>query len=179
MISRKNSDKFTVSTLPFAHTLRKDVTMRETELANANRNVLVFMRDMDLSQRDTFLNFAKKYNPKCILDFRIAPRLDSFANSRLLAFKLFKDLKVEYYDFLGRSGISSKEELTQVEHTLASSIAELWLDQASSTRPIVLFFDNEEILHTCQRLLPELKKHTFENLKIANFRSGLLSFKAG
>jgi len=167
--------------LPFPRNPNEENHESRSTGRHMNNNFVVFMRDVELSKKGAFQEFAKRYNPKCIIDIRIAPRLDAFANSRTQAFKLFEDLHVEYLDFLGRAGINSSNDIRNIETPLLESICELLLDHRSPPRPVVLFFDSDNLMTECKRMLPHAgscSANQLKDLKIADYRFGLLSFSS-
>lgn len=150
--------------------------MLTQSLNTEGRSVIVLMRASDLENRGAFSAFAKKYNPRCILDMRIAPRLDFFASTRVMAFKLFEDMHMDYFDFFGRIGVESKKNIVNFK----DSVLEIIIMLRESTeeydnRPFVLFFDSEELFIDCRKQLTStlaLQKNT--STVLAQYKSGLL-----
>jgi hypothetical protein len=140
--------------------------------------VIVFMRESELQKKGAFTEFAKRYNPQCVLDMRTAPRLDLFAGSRLLAFKLFKEMHMEYFDFFGRVGIYSKENIVNLNAHLTEALIAFHPKVKYSNRPLVLFFDNDELLKNCKNEIPNifLKHFDSSTINIAEYKSGFLAF---
>ncbi|MFK5666899.1 hypothetical protein ACI2OW_13485 [Pseudomonas shirazica] len=139
---------------------------------------LIFMRESETCKRNAFFNFSKTYNPGCILDLRIAPRLDVFHGSRKLSFDLFSDFGIEYYDFFGRIGVNSKNDTSEIELRFAEACIYLLSSNKFNSRPIVLFFDNEDIMNECCNHIHNLfNLHLLPAKKInmGEFKSGLLS----
>ncbi len=157
----------------------KDKTMSNLTSVNTTDRIIVLMRESELQKKGAFAEFAKKYRPLCMLDMRTAPRLDLFAGSRLLAFKLFDEMKMSYFDFFGRAGIYSKENIDNLSSHLAEALNSFDQDSDTKNRPLVLFFDNDELLKQCKTeidgaLIKCLKSSI---LNIAEYRSGFLSFQ--
>lgn len=177
-MNRAPKKEINVYHFPFAGLIDGDRIMRELEENQPSTNTVIFMKDTDILNKKTFSTFAKKFNPACLFDFRIAPRLDTFANTRLLAFRLFKDLEMEYFDFLGRAGVTALDEFKDMENPLAKSLDELWHSPNADTRPIIFFFDSESLLLECRRTMPRLNQHFGGKLKVADYRSGFLSFRS-
>lgn len=165
--------------------LRPEKPCNDYEFANMhtqskffNDNTLIFMKESETSKRNSFLQFTKSYDPGCILDLRIAPRLDVFYGSRKASFDTFDDFNIEYFDFFGRVGINSKEQLSEVELFFVEACIYLLNSERYRLRPVVFFFDDDEIMQTC---LNHLRSSFYLNLlptrilNIAEFRSGLLN----
>jgi hypothetical protein len=148
-----------------------------TQNAVLGGNTLVFMRESEVNKRNSFLHFSSSYDPGCILDLRVAPRLDVFYGSRQLSFRLFQKLNIEYFDFFGRVGVVSRENISDIEFSFIEACIYLLSTYHYSSRPIVLFFDNDEVLSACSRYLQNsfyLKLLPAKTLNMAEFKSGLL-----
>ncbi|NVZ52230.1 hypothetical protein HX792_17935 [Pseudomonas sp. B6002] len=140
-------------------------------------NTLVFMKESEVVKKNSFLQFSSAYDPGCILDLRVAPRLDVFYGSRQLSFSFFQKLDIEYFDFFGRMGIGSREEVSEIQFSFVEACIYLLSSERYSSRPIVLFFDNDQVLLECSTYLRDsfyLKLLPTDILNMAEFRSGLL-----
>lgn len=142
---------------------------------------VILMRELETSKKNSFVDFSKKYNPGCILDLRIASRLDVFHGSRKLSFELFDRLDIEYFDFFGRIGVNSKDQASEIELNFAEAFIYLVSADRYKSRPIVLFFDNEEILHQCSKHMENLfHLHLLptKHLNMGELKSGLLNISS-
>ncbi|MDU9413202.1 hypothetical protein [Pseudomonas sp. zfem005] len=143
-------------------------------------NALVFMMESETSKKDSFLQFSKIYNPGCILDLRMAPRLDVFYGSRKLSFISFEELNIEYFDFFGRIGVNSQEQLSRMEFYFVEACVYLLSSKRYHSRPVVLFFDDDEVMQECYGYLNNsfnLHLLPVSVLSVAEFKSGLLNVK--
>lgn len=148
-----------------------------TQRNSFNGNTLIFMRESEISKRNSFLQFSEAYDPGCIFDLRMVPRLDVFYGSRKISFSTFKELNIEYFDFFGRIGISSKNQLPQIELYFVESFIYLLSSERYKSRPIIIFFDDDEIMQECVKHLGEsLYLHLLPTrlLNMAEYKSGLL-----
>ena len=151
-----------------------------TQSKSFNGNTLIFMKESEVTKTNSFLQFSKAYDPGCILDLRIAPRLDVFYGSRKLSFSSFQELNIEYFDFFGRVGIDSKDKIPEIEFHFIEACIYLLSSDRYKLRPIVLFFDSDEILCECSKHLNNsffLNLFPTKVLNIAEFRSGLLKVR--
>lgn len=153
--------------------------MQPLSSMNTADRVIVFMRESELQKKGAFAEFAKKYSPRCVVDMRTAPRLDLFAGTRLLAFKLFNEMQMDYFDFFGRAGIYSKENIENLSIHLAEALKSFEMRPDSSHRPLVLFFDNDELLKRCKLEIDGALVKCFRSssINIAEYKSGFLSFQ--
>lgn len=152
-------------------------TNMNTQNKGFSGNTLVFMKESEVGKKNSFLQFSSAYDPGCILDLRVAPRLDVFYGSRQLSFSSFQKFNIEYFDFFGRVGIDSREDISGIEFSFIEACIYLLSSDRYSSRPIVLFFDNDEILVECSRYLRNsfyLNLLPAKILNMAEFRSGLL-----
>lgn len=148
-----------------------------TQSKSFNGNTLIFMRESETSKKNSFLQFSRAYDPGCILDLRIAPRLDVFYGSRKISFSTFKELNIEYFDFFGRIGVNSKNQLPKIELYFVEACIYLLSSERYKSRPVVLFFDDDEIMQECfKHLSSSFYLHLLPTklLNIAEFKSGLL-----
>lgn len=143
---------------------------------------VVLMREVEIEETGSFVNFARKFHPRCILDFRFSPRLDFFAGSRIRTFKLFDELHVDYLDIFGRAGITTTKSIEQIDDTFASSLDNYLSNIDIDGRPIILFFDNEDLLRQCKKILPyalSTPSNHRASLNITEYKSGFLSVQMG
>lgn len=151
-----------------------------TKKISSHKNTLVFMRESETTKKDSFLHFSKAYDPGCILDIRIAPRLDVFFGSRNLSFSSFKEFDIKYFDFLGGVGIDSREQIPKIEQPFIEACIYLLSSDTYNSRPIVLFFDDNNTLSRCSTYLSNsLFSDSLpdKSLNIAEFKSGLLKIR--
>ncbi|WP_129441258.1 hypothetical protein [Pseudomonas sp. ACM7] len=149
---------------------------------NSSMRTVVLMREVEIEKNGSFADFARKFRPRCILDFRFSPRLDFFAGSRVRAFKLFDELHVEYLDIFGRAGINTNRSMEQMDDAFLKSLDHYLSNLETDGRPIILFFDNEDLLRQCKKILPYAftapnTHHT--QLNITEYKSGFLSVQTG
>lgn len=148
-----------------------------TQSKSFNGNTLIFMSENETSKKNAFLQFSRNYNPGCILDLRVTPRLDVFYGSRKISFSTFNELNIEYFDFFGRVGISSKNQLSEIEFYFVEACIYFLSSERYNSRPVVLFFDDDEVMSECFKYLSSsfyLHLLPTRTLNIAEFKSGLL-----
>lgn len=152
--------------------------MSNISAAPAAMGTVVLMREPEMTKTGAFSEFAKRYRPCRVLDLRLFPRLDFFAGSRVRTFKLFEELHIEYLDFFGREAINPNES-NKEKALLILEFLKLFLSEPKENDgPIVLFFDNENLLLECKNFLPLAfsKIHNTKiNTNIAEYKSGFLS----
>lgn len=151
-----------------------------TQSIGLGRNTLIFMRESETTKKDAFLQFSRSYSPGCILDLRIAPRLDVFYGSRKLSFDSFKEFDIDYFDFFGRIGVESNGQIPSVEFNFVEACIYFLSSDRYQSRPIVLFFDNDETLYELSKCLSNsfyLDLLPIKTLNIAEYKSGLLKIK--
>lgn len=159
---------------------RRDVDSVDFGVKESAARTLVFMREEETAKRNSFLQFSLDYSPGCILDFRLAPRLDVFYGSRKLSFSAFEEFDIEYFDFFGRIGVDSRDRISEMELYFVEACVYLLSSERYRSRPVVLFFDSDEIMEDCLGYL----RHSFyfhlipaRVLNVAEFKSGLLDVK--
>ena len=140
-------------------------------------STLIFVRESDFAKSGSFIDFAKRYRPSCFFDLRFSPRLDFFAGSRLLTFRLFDELSIDYFDLSGSIGNGCKS-------TLLSDFLELLSDPGiytfrgsdSPPKTAIILFDDELLLREWKINLPNSFQHSHRRaVNIAEYKSGFLS----
>ncbi len=145
-----------------------------------NIETLILLRESEISKKGTFNTFAKRFRPSYVIDLRSVPRLDLLAGSRALAFRLFEELDIEYFDFFGRLEIGFHDNLEEIENHLIKSFHSICKKQKNVQRPLVLFFDNESLLQNFRQTLPQTLISNSNSLNrcsfsITEYKSGFLS----
>lgn len=177
---RKHGNLYTItgSNSKTGYSALGDNAMAQISSTKTTEPVIVFMRESELQKKGAFAEFARRYHPQCVLDMRTAPRLDLFAGSRLLAFKLFEEMQMEYFDFFGRAGIYAKENIVDLNAHLSNALIAFHAKIKHNNRPLVLFFDSDDLLKICRNDVPNifLKHLNLKTVNIAEYRSGFLAF---
>jgi len=108
---------------------------------------VILMHDTELPSSDAFITFVENYQPKWLLDVRVAPRMDFIAPTRALALKSLSSLQVNYVDVLGRVQ-NQNEWLSFIESLLRSG--------NGGQGPHVFIFDDRSMLDEARAQLPSM-----------------------
>lgn len=95
--------------------------------------------------RRSFEVFTEVTQPQAIIDLRIAPRLDFVANTRALALRTLELDDINYLDVRGRFEQRSIAGPAWFS-SLLGEVKSLFAALEISHRPILLFFDDSELL---------------------------------
>ncbi|NVM89663.1 hypothetical protein FHT32_003320 [Variovorax sp. SG517] len=107
-------------------------------------NVVLVFAD-HFGRRHLFRAFAEQTRPHLIVDVRIAPRLDFIANTRALALRSLELDDIGYLDVRGRFEQNAMKGSSSFED-LAAELRKLLTSLEISHRPILMFFDDMELL---------------------------------
>ena len=156
-----------------------DLYRQQSERSSGPLRSVVLVRESEMSAGGaSFVRFAKVFRPECVLDLRIAPRLDFIGGSRAHAFRLFRELDIEYVDVLGRLGIASKDDFSSIDEGKSTGLARWIESQFSGERPLVCVFDDSEVLSKCRSTFSTaISSFIFgrPNTSIAQYKAGLLA----
>ncbi|MBK1977312.1 hypothetical protein JE034_00450 [Achromobacter xylosoxidans] len=132
-----------------------------------SRSVML-VHETDLNSPEAFEIFVEYYQPKWLLDIRIAPRMDFIAPTRALALRMLSALDVNYVDVFGRISDASRW-LEFVENLVQSH------DRAKGLYAIV--FDDQCNLQDAKLQLPPLFRRLLktESISVSTFQRELLA----
>lgn len=117
--------------------------------------LLIFTDTCELSA-EHFVQLLSQARPTFVLDIRPTPRFDMGRLNRRLAFEIFRENHIRYVDVAGLAGVSSKWDANLNPSFLAESINKtLQIKGASSEGPIVLLFDNRDLLNSAMEVFPK------------------------
>ncbi|MBV7498809.1 hypothetical protein [Achromobacter sp. ACM05] len=144
---------------------RKDVQLR---LPFEDGLSVMLVHEADLNFPAVFEEFIARYQPKWLLDIRVAPRMDFVAPTRASALRVLSALKVNYVDVLGRIGDTSK---------WLQFIENLVQDQNQAEGLYAIVFDDRSILQDARRHLSSLvcQQTQTESVSVSTFRRELLA----
>ncbi|KVP02348.1 hypothetical protein WJ83_11395 [Burkholderia ubonensis] len=133
-----------------------------------SEDYVVLMHDAEIPSSDAFIMFIEHYQPKWLVDVRIAPRMDFIAPSRALALKSLSTLRVNYVDVLGRVQNAS-EWLTFVESLLRSA--------NGAEGPYAFIFDDRSALREARVQLPSMLREldSARNVCVSTFTKDLIA----
>lgn len=154
--------------------------MFNTPATTSSKNLIVLMREPEMVKSGAFIEFAKRYRPCQILDLRLFPRLDFFAGSRIRTFKFFEELQIEYLDFFGREATTSNDSDIKKTLLILDFLHSLLIEPTHPKGPIILFFDNDNLLSECKKKLSSHINETYKTTikaDIGEYKSGFLSMQ--
>lgn len=122
---------------------------------------LIFSMEQSILRANEFNALVGKYNPKVFFDLRIAPRLDFVAPSRVVAFKIFSELKLSYVDVFGALGVNSYNAMQASPEMWSELVGESLLSLRSRNMTSMFVFDDIDILNRANFILPSFLKRTF------------------
>lgn len=133
-----------------------------------DEKAVVLIHESDLYSPEAFDIFVERYQPKWLLDIRVAPRMDFVAPTRALALRTLSALNVNYVDVLGSVNNTSNwlqfiEDLLQSQNRIEGLYA--------------IIFDDQSTLQDAGLLLPSLlnQRVTAESISISTFHRDLIA----
>jgi len=133
-----------------------------------SEDFIVLMHETEIPSSDAFITFIEHYQPKWLLDVRVAPRMDFIAPSRTLALKILSTLQVNYVDVLGRVQ-NTNEWLTFVELLLQSD--------NGAEGPYAFIFDDRSALSEARVQLPLILRilDSARNVNVSTYSKDLIA----
>lgn len=107
-------------------------------------NLVLVLAD-HFGRRHLFKAFAEQTQPHLIVDVRVAPRLDFIASSRALALRSLELEDIGYLDVRGKFEQNATKGASSFE-VLTAELRKLLTTLEISHRPILMFFDDMELL---------------------------------
>lgn len=140
----------------------------QLQLPFEHDGAVVLVYETDLSSPAAFDVFVARYQPKWLLDIRVAPRMDFVAPTRALALRTLSALNVNYVDVLGRVN-GTTEWLQFIEDLLRNQ------DRVEGVYAIV--FDDQCTLRDARLHLPSLLNglRDAENVSVSTFQRDLIA----
>jgi hypothetical protein len=134
-----------------------------TSNTGSEKVALFLLREVDLLRTSSFAGFLCEKEARLIFDCRVAPRLDFIAPSRMLAFRKFSEIGVDYIDIVGAMGLG--------DGSAGASKPEEWVDLvfdkinavAHRSFGAVFIFDNDSVLSRAYNVLPTALGNLFRN----------------
>ncbi|WP_175212912.1 hypothetical protein [Achromobacter aegrifaciens] len=129
---------------------------------------VVLVHETDLGSPEAFEVFIERYQPKWLLDIRVAPRMDFVAPTRTLALRMLSALKVNYVDVLGRVNDTSK---------WLQFIEDLVQNQDRTEGLYAIVFDDQCTLQDARLHLPSLfnRLAKAESISVSTFHRELIA----
>lgn len=119
----------------------------------AKEITLYLFRESDVFRNSDFPGFLKTHNVRILFDARVAPRLDFVAANRILAFKKFEELEVNYIDMQGWISEGFEQSGNDVYDDLAHLVSERVRSLDIYNASIFFIFDSQDFLNRVNRSL--------------------------
>ena len=114
--------------------------------------ILALVATMSLRE---FVELVIKTAPSWMIDVRVAPRFDTLACSREVAFRLFQEKKATYVDLFGRLGVKSYRRAESNPAFWGDGLCNL-LTKSERRGPYVLLFDDHDLMVNAGNVLPRM-----------------------
>ena len=147
-----------------ASTDKKRVSSRKASIAQptlfpmSEPGQMIFINFAELSAED-FISLLENVRPTCVIDVRPIPRFDIGRFNRKMAFQVFQQNQIKYFDIAGLKGIYSKRD-AHLNPALLIDFIETTLEDGrqSINGPLVFLFDEIERISLAAEVFPRALK---------------------